>query len=288
MTDEAGDIVEAVDYYPYGSPRVDQKTGGYQGEARKYIGERYDAATNLSYLNARYYDGARGQFTSQDPVFWGKQDLANPQSLNSYGYSLNNPISRKDPSGKASISDGMKAIVSLLQSLVSSLMSWIKGGSGGGGGSSPSHAVKAPVPPQNPSTWDSVTNERIKGLDPRVRQPATDFINNVDRDLGVKLRITTGYRSPEEQDRLFEQGRTTPGDKVTYVRGGYSYHNYGLAMDVVRMTGDGQADWTPIDANIAAVAKQGGFEWGGEWAAPYTDYPHFEMTFGQSIQDLRR
>ena len=62
-----GDVVEALDYYPYGASRLDQQTGF--NEQRKFIGEQYDAASQLSYLNARYYDGAKGRFVSQDPTF---------------------------------------------------------------------------------------------------------------------------------------------------------------------------------------------------------------------------
>jgi RHS repeat-associated protein len=61
-----------------------------------------DAGVVRDLLNARYYDSSRGQFTSQDPVFWGdpkKQDLINPQDLNSYSYSADNPITRSDPNG---------------------------------------------------------------------------------------------------------------------------------------------------------------------------------------------
>lgn len=61
----------------------------------------------MSYLNARYYDGQRGQFTSQDPVFWevgdsleGVATLYNPQLQNSYSYGANNPIINKDPTGR--------------------------------------------------------------------------------------------------------------------------------------------------------------------------------------------
>jgi RHS repeat-associated protein len=32
------------------------------------IGEEYDSETEFSYLNARYYQGSRGQFMSQDPA----------------------------------------------------------------------------------------------------------------------------------------------------------------------------------------------------------------------------
>jgi RHS repeat-associated protein len=58
----------------------------------------------LSYLNARYYDGARGQFLSEDPVFLddpNKQKLTDPQSLNTYAYTEDNPVTKSDPSGRA-------------------------------------------------------------------------------------------------------------------------------------------------------------------------------------------
>jgi RHS repeat-associated protein len=60
----------------------------------------------ISYLNARYYQGSRGQFLSQDPVFINlgvdkrtKEALADPQLQNSYSYGRNNPITLKDPDG---------------------------------------------------------------------------------------------------------------------------------------------------------------------------------------------
>jgi RHS repeat-associated protein len=51
------------------------------------VGQCEDPETNLSYLQARYYDGSKGAFLSEDPVFLGhskQQVLADPQSLNSY------------------------------------------------------------------------------------------------------------------------------------------------------------------------------------------------------------
>jgi RHS repeat-associated protein len=69
---------------------------------RKFIGQFADQS-GLSYLNARYYSSERGQFISQDPVFWGNpkdQTLENPQSLNSYSYANDNPITGKDPDGR--------------------------------------------------------------------------------------------------------------------------------------------------------------------------------------------
>src|SRR3989344_2334650 len=99
-TNVEGDVVELSDFHPYGSPRVSLNYIGTP-EQRKYIGEYYDEGTGLNYLNARYLQSSRGQFLSQDPVFWGKQNLQNPQSMNSYSYAEGNPINKKDPSGLA-------------------------------------------------------------------------------------------------------------------------------------------------------------------------------------------
>jgi hypothetical protein len=54
VTDQTGAVVQSLDYYPYGAPRID--SGAYEAD-RTYIGELYDPETNLSYLNARYYAG---------------------------------------------------------------------------------------------------------------------------------------------------------------------------------------------------------------------------------------
>ncbi len=110
LTDSNGSISELLDYLPYGSTRLDQQTGSAPSEQRKFIGEQYDPASQLSYLNARFYDGAKGKFLSQDPVFWevgltsdGKNAMANPQAMNSYSYANGNPIINKDPDGRCPI-----------------------------------------------------------------------------------------------------------------------------------------------------------------------------------------
>ena len=54
-------------------------------------------------LQARYYDGSKGAFLSEDPVFLGdpkQQVLTDPQSLNTYSYANDNPITKSDPAGK--------------------------------------------------------------------------------------------------------------------------------------------------------------------------------------------
>jgi RHS repeat-associated protein len=102
VTDENGNVSQTLDYYPYGATRISTNTG--TNESRKFIGQFADQS-NLDYLNARYYNGNQGQFISQDPVFLGSpstENLQDPQSLNAYSYSEDNPIVKKDPTGRTS------------------------------------------------------------------------------------------------------------------------------------------------------------------------------------------
>ncbi len=98
VTDVQGNTVEVEDPYPYGASRISE-TYGVQKDQRQYAGTERDFETNLDYMINRYYEANRGQFLSQDPVFWGRQNLANPQSQNSYSYAENDPINKKDPEG---------------------------------------------------------------------------------------------------------------------------------------------------------------------------------------------
>ena len=104
--DQNSRVQEVTDYNPYGSITLDDHLAG-SNEGRKFINQYYDGDTNLSYLNARFYDLSRGQFLSEDPVFWevgqtqdGKAALLNSQAMNSYAYAGDNPIVDKDPNGR--------------------------------------------------------------------------------------------------------------------------------------------------------------------------------------------
>jgi RHS repeat-associated protein len=117
VTDANQNLVQTLDYYPYGATRISNSTS--TNEKRKYIGQFSDDS-GLSYLNARYYNPNQGQFISQDPVFWevgltqdGKSALSNPQALNSYGYANDNPIRSKDPAGRCAVCAGIEVAYSL-------------------------------------------------------------------------------------------------------------------------------------------------------------------------------
>ena len=137
----------------------------------------------------------------------------------------------------------------------------------------------------NQKVWDDVSDERIKTLHPSIRERVVAFINDAARE-GIFLRLTSANRDWEEQARLYAQGRTTPGPIVTNAEPGESTHNYGLGFDVVPMV-NGQPVWNSDQWDrIGAIGKSHSFTWGGDWNS-FSDRPHFQDTFGNSIASLR-
>ena len=69
----------------------------------RYTGKERDSESGNDYFGARYYASSMGRFMSPDwsdkaePIPYA--DLTNPQTLNLYGYTGNNPLSRTDPDG---------------------------------------------------------------------------------------------------------------------------------------------------------------------------------------------
>ena len=64
-------------------------------------------------------------------------------------------------------------------------------------------------------------------------------------DLGsadIPLFVFEAFRTPTRQAFLYAQGRTRPGPIVTYAQPWYSYHQYGLAVDMV-FGGPGKWTW---------------------------------------------
>nr|WP_204543800.1 M15 family metallopeptidase [Peribacillus deserti] len=133
-------------------------------------------------------------------------------------------------------------------------------------------------------------------LHPVVSEKKDELISESAK-YGITIVITDGFRSIEEQNKLYEKGRSGSGSIVTNVRGGESFHNFGLAFDYALKNKSGQVIWdTGYDGNengrsdwfeVAEIAKDIGFEWGGDWEK-FKDFPHLQMTFGLSINDLNR
>lgn len=136
----------------------------------------------------------------------------------------------------------------------------------------------------------------VTALHPVVAAKMSALIKET-KKIGITILITDGFRSSLEQDVLYQQGRRGGGQIVTNVKGGDSYHNYGLAIDFALRTLQGKVVWDlKYDGNrngqsdwmeVVAIAKKLGFAWGGDWKN-FKDYPHLQMDFGYSIGDLKQ
>lgn len=134
---------------------------------------------------------------------------------------------------------------------------------------------------------------KLDGLHPTVREKAQALVA-ICGAAKISIVVTQGMRTIEQQDVLYAQGRTAPGPIVTNAKGGSSYHNYGLAFDFA-VKKDGRPSWNdkvdvdkdgePDYREVGEIGEQLGLEWGGRWKRP--DLPHFQITFGLSIADLR-
>ncbi len=103
-TDDAGNIIQLLDYYPYGDVRLDEQSSSYENDY-KFTGKEKDEDTGLYYYEARYYDSGIGRFTAIDPMAKLSPEtfLKDPQQLNSYTYVRNNPLGAIDPDGLLTI-----------------------------------------------------------------------------------------------------------------------------------------------------------------------------------------
>ncbi|OIN59828.1 M15 family metallopeptidase [Arsenicibacter rosenii] len=96
--------------------------------------------------------------------------------------------------------------------------------------------------------------------------------------------LTATYRSREEQDALYRQGRTAPGPKVTNARGGQSPHNFNpsYAFDVAFVKA-GKTDWNEkLFREFARLVTDPRIQWGGTFRS-LPDMPHFELRGWQQL-----
>lgn len=102
---------------------------------------------------------------------------------------------------------------------------------------------------------------------------------------GYPVKMTDGFRSVDEQDKLYARGRTVKGAKVTNAKGGYSWHNFGFAADYCFVV-NGKVTWSGPWGLFGRVAKSFGLEWGGDFK--FLDRPHVQLTKGRTLAGMRR
>lgn len=115
---------------------------------------------------------------------------------------------------------------------------------------------------------------------PELQEKAEKLVSAC-RGQGLLIGIGECFRTVAEQDKLYAQGRTAPGEIVTNAKGSSysSHHQWGTAFDIYR--NDGTGAYNNNDGFFDLVGTIGvkiGLEWGGNWKSP-VDRPHFQLPY---------
>lgn len=112
----------------------------------------------------------------------------------------------------------------------------------------------------------------IKELTSNAQRACNLFLAECKRQ-GLNVLITETYRSQARQDYLYAQGRTRPGNKVTWTKN--SRHTSRRAWDICKNVKGQEYSDSSFFKKCGDIAKQYGITWGGTWSTP--DTPHFEI-----------
>lgn len=118
--------------------------------------------------------------------------------------------------------------------------------------------------------------EKLKKLEPSFKVAIEKLLKEA-HAKGLNVQVASGFRSFEEQNALFEQGRSKPGPIATNAKGGQSAHNHGRAVDLFFLVNE-KADWG-IGKFIMLAQLAKGLElplmWAGKWKS-FKEFCHFE------------
>src|SRR5271170_6176713 len=98
---------------------------------------------------------------------------------------------------------------------------------------------------------DAISTQRLTLVLPELAQKIEAMATDLE-SVGIEIRVVQGLRTFAEQDGLYAQR-----PRVTNAAGGYSMHNFGLAVDCVpslAAIGDPYApDWDGKDDHYTAM-----------------------------------
>jgi peptidoglycan LD-endopeptidase CwlK len=144
---------------------------------------------------------------------------------------------------------------------------------------------------KGPQGLDPAPSEAIREADPKnilgsgqlhpvLGQKIGRLIEEADRQ-GLKLYVQEGYRSLEAQAKI--------SSAHTHAKPGFSFHNYGLAADIVFRNKTGGPSWDEKHnwQRLGELGKNMGLEWGGDWRH-LKDRPHFQYSSSKRLDEIRQ
>ena len=138
-----------------------------------------------------------------------------------------------------------------------------------------------------------MASRSLLDLNPETHKRAELFVAKC-ATFGIEVLIYCTYRSEQEQNILFLQGRTTlgpnptaskpMGNVVTNARGGQSWHNYRAAFDFVPLVG-GKAAWNDraLYETCGKIAESLDLEWAGRWSGSLRETAHCQFRDGLTL-----
>ena len=138
----------------------------------------------------------------------------------------------------------------------------------------------------------------ITSLHPTLQKKAAQLKKKCKKQ-GISILFSECLRTKEEQDALYAQGRTVPGNIVTNAKGSTysSQHQWGIAIDFylnMDVNGDGNKkddafnNSTQLFDQVGSIAKSIGLGWGGDWTS-IKDRPHLYLPdWGSTTTKLKQ
>ncbi len=134
-------------------------------------------------------------------------------------------------------------------------------------------------------------SRKLSDLLPHVQSHAYSWLHKC-FERGIDVIVTCTYRSQEEQDELWERGRSKPGNKVTWTK--KSKHTERVALDFT-IVKDGKASWdvkADFDKDgiadyteVGQAAEEEGFQWGIVVKGVHKDLCHIQWNKGEQVDD---
>lgn len=141
-------------------------------------------------------------------------------------------------------------------------------------------------------------SRNISELHPRL-QTKVALLKEECKKQGISILFSECLRTKAEQDALYAQGRTKPGNIVTNAKGSTysSQHQWGIAIDFyINMDVDGDGNKkddafnnsTGLFERVGSIAKSIGLGWGGDWKN-FKDRPHLYLPdWGSTAAKLKQ
>ena len=192
-------------FSPYGTELDAQGTANNY----KFTGKERDTESGLDYFGARYYASNMGRWMSPDwasnPVTVPFANIYDPQSLNLYSYTGNNPLNRFDPDGHLDCSGGAtQDVACAVTAAAKSVWHWLSSGG---------------------DTQTSVTTQESYSLPPQTEQQPSLMPRSFSLNVGVsgEFGLYTGIAGSSQASATYDF--KTKHSYGSTTKGGFNNHN---------------------------------------------------------------